>query len=500
MARIYDKYVAKMQKISDINNAIAVLSWDKETFLPKGGAKHRSQQVATLSGLSHSEFTSKEFRLLLNRLINIKNLTAKEHKNVHVTLKDYNRATNFSEAFVIRKSKIESAAFHAWGKAKEANDYNVFKDALSDLIDIKKEEAKKITYSGGHPYDTMLDLYEPNLTVAFLDPLFEGVKTDLVKLIKKIKKCKQVKNKFLTNAYDFERQWDFGLDVLDNMGYDFNRGRQDLSAHPFTTSFSPLDVRITTRVDESDFAYMLWSTIHEGGHALYEQGLNVEDYGLPSGSYISLGIHESQSRLWENHVGRSSAYWDYWFPIAKSDFPKSLKKIEHKDFYRGINKIAPNLIRTEGDELHYHFHVLIRYEIEKGLMDGTYDTDNLDEVWNDKYNEYMGISSNDANNGILQDVHWAHGSIGYFPTYSLGSFYAAQFYAQAEKDIKKLSKKLSRGNTKPLLDWLRANIHQHGRRYEADELCNIITGESLNFDYFLKYAKRKFLDVYQNKK
>jgi len=280
------------------------------------------------------------------------------------------------------------------------------------------------------------------------------------------------------------------------MGYDFNCGRQDLSAHPFTTSFSPTDVRVTTRVDENDFAYMLWSTIHEGGHALYEQGLSVEDYGLPTGSYISLSIHESQSRLWENHVGRSKEYWTYWYPILKSDFPKNLKKVSLDQFYAGINKIAPNLIRTEADELHYHFHVLIRYEIEKGLIEGTIDTENLDTIWNDKYKEYMGISASDDNTGVLQDVHWGHGSFGYFPTYSLGSFYAAQFYAQAEKDIPKLGKKLSKGRTEPLLSWLRENIHQHGRRYEADELCNMITGESLNVDHFLKYAKDKFLNIY----
>jgi len=498
MARVYDKYKSKMQKVADINHAIAVLSWDKEVNLPKDSAPHRSQQVATLAGIGHHEFVNKDFGLLLKRLASMKSLSAKEAKNVAVTLDSFNKATKFSEAFIIRKSQIESNAYHSWLEAREANDYNVFKDALKNLVELKKEESKKLKISD-HPYDALLDMYEPGLTVSQLEPIFAGIKKDLKKLIKKVKKAKQVNNKFLHKKYDWDLQWEFGLDILENMGYDFNRGRQDLSAHPFTTSFSPTDVRVTTRVDENDFAYMLWSTIHEGGHALYEQGLSTEDYGLPSGSYISLSIHESQSRLWENHVGRSKDYWTYWLPTLKEDFPKNLKKVDLNQFYAGINRIAPNLIRTEADELHYHFHVLIRYEIEKGLIEGSIDTDDLDTVWNDKYKEYMGISPKDANTGILQDVHWGHGSFGYFPTYSLGSFYAAQFFNQAGKDISKLSKKLSKGRTEPLLAWLRENIHQHGRRYEADELCKMVTGESLNVDHFLKYANDKFLNIYKKK-
>jgi carboxypeptidase Taq len=496
MARVYDKYKSKMQKIADINHAIAVLSWDKEVNLPKDAAPHRSQQVATLAGLSHHEFVDQEFGTLLDRLSQMKSLSAKEAKNISVTLDSYNKATKFSEAFVIRKSNIESNAYHAWMKAREANDYLVFKDALTDLIELKKEEANKLKKSD-HPYDALLDIYEPGLTVAQLDPIFEGIKKDLKKLIKKIKKAKPVKSNFLRKKYNWDLQWEFGLDILENMGYDFNKGRQDLSTHPFTTSFSPTDVRVTTRVDENDFAYMLWSTIHEGGHALYEQGLSTNDYGLPSGSYISLSIHESQSRLWENHVGRNKDYWTHWYPNLQADFPKNLKKVNLDKFYAGINQVGPNLIRTEADELHYHFHVLIRYEIEKGLIEGSLSTEDLDKVWNEKYKKYLGISAKDANSGILQDVHWGHGSFGYFPTYSLGSFYAAQFFAQAQKDIPKLDKKLSRGRTQPLLDWLRENIHQHGRRYEADELCNRITGESLNVDHFLSYANDKYLNIYK---
>jgi carboxypeptidase Taq len=281
------------------------------------------------------------------------------------------------------------------------------------------------------------------------------------------------------------------------MGYDFTKGRQDKSTHPFTTSFGPEDVRITTRLKEDDFSYMLWSTIHEGGHALYEQGLPTEEYGLPSGSYMSLGIHESQSRLWENNVGRDFAFWEHHFPVMKGAYKEQLDGVTLQDFMRAINNIAPNLIRTEADELHYHFHVMIRYEIEKKLIEGSIEISELRDVWNDMYEEYLGLRPKDDNEGILQDIHWSHGSFGYFPTYSLGSFYAAQFYEQAKKDIYRLEEKLSHGDSSELLSWLRTAIHSKGHSMEAEELCKEITGSTLSLHPFINYIERKFSRLYE---
>ena len=280
------------------------------------------------------------------------------------------------------------------------------------------------------------------------------------------------------------------------MGYDFEAGRQDISEHPFTTHFNPQDVRVTTRIDEKNFGNMLWSCIHEGGHALYEQGIPTETYGTPIGNAVSLAIHESQSRLWENNVGRGLPFWKANFKALKKQFPKNLAGIGLQKFYKGINKISPSPIRTESDELHYHFHVLIRYEIEKGLVEDSLDPAKLKTIWNDRYKEYLGLDIKDDKTGILQDIHWAYGSIGYFPTYSLGSFYAAQFYAQAKKDIPDLEMKISSGNNQVLLDWLRKNIHQHGSRYNPNALCKRITGETLNFKYFMDYVKKKYAGVY----
>jgi len=498
MARVYDQYKSKMTKLADIGYATAVLHWDKETYLPKKGAAMRSQQLATLSALMHQEFTGPAFGKLLNRLSTTKSLSELEKKNIRLTLKDYNKATRFTEKQVRRKSMAVSNAFHAWIKARQENNYDIYIEPLQNLIDVIREECEIIGYED-HPYDACLDIYEPDLKVAFLDPFFDGVKRKLKPVIKKILEAKPISTTHLRKKYPHDDQWDFGMEVLKHMGYDFDAGRQDISTHPFTTSFNPYDVRVTTRIDERDFLNMTWSCIHEGGHALYEQGLPIDQYGLPTGSAISLSIHESQSRLWENNVGRSKDYWTYIYPRLQKRFPSQLGKVSLDKFYKSINTIRPNLIRTEADELHYHFHVLIRYEIEKRIMEGSLNAPDLKKEWNKLYKRYLGVKADKDTDGILQDIHWAHGSLGYFPTYSLGSFYAAQFFHTASKEINDLKGLLQKGKTKPLLGWLRENIHQHGRRYEADELCQKITGESLNTKYFIDYANKKYSAVYKLK-
>lgn len=494
MATNYERYTAQMRKIADISYSIALLNWDQETYMPKRGAQMRSQQIATLSGIVHEEFTDNKFGALLKRLVNQKSLTAAQRKNVNVTYDDYQKATLFSKDFVMKKSMAVSAAFQAWIKAREANDFGIYIEPLEKLVAIKREEAKKLG-KAEHIYDNLLNQYEPGLTVAKCDEVFNGLKKPLKKLIKKVLKKKSANNKFLFKKFDKDEQWNLGIYILDKIGYDFDRGRQDISAHPFTTNFSSDDVRVTTRIDEKDFSSMLWSCIHEGGHALYEQGLPIDQYGLPTGSYISLAMHESQSRLWENNVGRSKPFWKKHYKMVQKIFPKQFKGVDLDKFYKAINTIAPNLIRTEADELHYHYHVLIRYEIEKALIEGSLEVKDLKKVWNKKYKEYLGVAPKDDATGVLQDIHWSHGSFGYFPTYSLGSFYAAQLFAQANKDIPKLEKQIAIGNTQVLLDWLREKIHRHGRRYEAEELCEMITGEPLNVQYFLDYAEEKFLGL-----
>ena len=496
MSKLYEQFVIESKKITDVGHSIAVLSWDKEVNLPAGSAAFRSQQIATLSSISHGMFTSKKYTNLVNRLVSQKALSAPEKRNVALTKIALEKATKFDDAFVVRSSRLVSQAYHDWAQARKQNDHTIFLPSLEKLVELKKEEAEILGYKK-HPYNALLDQYEPKLTVAKLEELFVPLKRKLKNLIKQINQRKQVDYSFLHKKFPKNKQWDFGLKILDQIGYDFNTGRQDISLHPFTISFSPQDVRVTTRIDEFDFSNMCWSCLHEGGHALYEQGLSPKNYGLPLGSAASLGIHESQSRLWENHVGRSLPFWKHNYPKLKKVFPTQLKSVSLNAFFKAINRVSPNLIRTEADELHYHFHVIIRYEIEKELMEGKLTVNNLNKTWNTKYKKYLGLDVPDDNRGMLQDIHWSHGSFGYFPTYSIGSLYAAQFYAKAESDISNIDAKMAKGDTSQLLDWLRDNIHQHGQRYYPEALCKRVTGEGLNSKYFMQYAGNKFKDIYR---
>ena len=497
MTTTYDAYVSHMRKVADLEHTMAVMHWDKEVGLPKKGAPLRSQQLATLAGITHELATSEKLGDLLQNLSeNNSELSHKEQRNVSITLDDFKKAKKFTKEFVERRSLVTSESYHAWLQAREANDYQVFEPALNKMIGLKREEAQILGFKG-HPYDALVDNFEKGATVKDLDVLFEKVKNRLVDFVKEIRKKAQVDNTFLFERYDKDKQWTYGLDLLKLMGYDFEAGRQDLSPHPFTTSFGPTDVRVTTRIDENNFGNMAWSCIHEGGHALYEQGLSSEEYGLPSGKYLSLGIHESQSRLWENNVGRSLPFWKGQYADLQQRFPENLKSISVDQFYKGINKINPSFIRTESDELHYHLHILIRYQLEKSLIEDGLQTADLSDAWNQQYKNYLGLEVSSDNMGVLQDIHWSHGSLGYFPTYSLGSFYAAQFYDQAEKDIDGLDHKIESGDMTVLLDWLREKIHIHGQTFTASDLCKKITGEVLNFDYFMDYVTKKYGAIYQ---
>ncbi|MEL6943608.1 MAG: carboxypeptidase M32 [Bacteroidota bacterium] len=493
---LYEQFEVKMKQKADVEYSIGVLSWDKEVNMPPAGANFRSQQIATLAGLAHELFTNEEFGQLLGEVATQKEeLAPKASKNIELTLKDHQRVTRFDQAFVMRRSMACSKAYDAWLKARAANDFKLFQDALTEVVEIKREEAELLGYEA-HPYDALLEEFEPGYTAAMLDELFADVKAKLVDFVREIREKQAINNDFLHKFYPKQQQWDFSISILEKLGYDFQSGRQDWSPHPFTINFSPKDVRVTTRVDENDFANLLWSSIHECGHALYEQGLPSDMYGLPLGRHISLGIHESQSRLWENNVGRSLDFWKAHYLDLQQVFSEQLQNINVEQFYAGINKIETGLIRTEADELHYHFHVLIRYELEKALIEGTLEVKDLEAAWNERYKAYLDIDVPDANRGVLQDVHWSYGNIGYFPTYSLGSFYAAQFFQQASKEIPNLQQQIQQGDTSSLLRWLQENIHQQGRAYTAKELCEKLTGEPLNFNYFYEYALEKYKGLY----
>jgi carboxypeptidase Taq len=491
----YQIYKDLLRRLADVQYSIAVLNWDQETYMPVKGAEHRAQQISTLSGIAHGLATSPELGTVLEKLDKDKSLSEREARNINQSLRSYKLNKKYTQEFVEEMSMRVSEAFQAWHKAKETNNFSLYAPALERLVALKRKECKLLGFTD-HPYDALLDQYEPDAKTADLTVLFADVRAQLVAFVKEIAAKKQNPDECMFRHYDKDKQWAFGLELLTQMGYDFKAGRQDVSSHPFTTNFSSQDVRVTTRTAEDNLNEMIWSCIHEGGHALYEQGLPDSEYGLPSGEYVSLGIHESQSRLWENNVGRGLPYWKCNLPRLKELFPENLKNVSPDDFYKAMNKVQPSLIRTNADELTYHFHILIRFEIEKALIEGTVEVNDLPAVWNAKYKAYLGLDVPSDSKGVLQDIHWSHGSFGYFPTYSLGSFYAAQFYNFAARQIPGLESEIEKGNLKPLLEWLRKHVHSEGKMYSAENLCIKITGEKLSFKYFMEYARKKYSALY----
>lgn len=494
-AELYEAYKTKMQKIADVKYASAVLQWDQETYLPPKGSACRGRQIATLSEMAHHQFIDDKVGALLLELAAKDDLGDKEKRNVSLSLEDYNRSKKITPEFVRKMSETVNKSFHAWIQARKENSFSVFRQPLNEVIQLKKQEAEIIGYKA-HPYDALMNDYDKGLTVDITDKLFNSLRPSLTALLNQIKDKPQVDNAFLYQHFDKDKQWEFGIEVLKRIGFDLEAGRQDISEHPFTTNFNNSDVRVTTRIDENDFSNMTWSCIHEGGHALYEQGLPGEEYGLPLGEYCSLSIHESQSRLWENCVGRGLPFWKNNYPLLQKAFPTPFKNIPVENFYQGINKVESSLIRTKADELTYHFHVMIRYELEKMLIDGSLATNEIPEYWNEHYWKYLGVKVPDDLNGCLQDVHWSHGSFGYFATYSIGSLYAAQLYAAILLQNPSLVDDITNGRNHVVLNWLRQHIYQYGRYYSSGLLCRQATGETLNSQYFISYATEKFTKIY----
>ena len=488
----YNQYKSYLQKIADIKYASAVLQWDQETYLPKKGNDGRGRQIATLNELAHEQFTDSKLGDLMNELLLSGKLGDHEKRNVTLSLEDYNKSKKLPSKFVRRMSETVNKSFHAWVQARRENKYGIFEGPLQEIIELKKQEADFLGYEN-HPYNALMNDYDKGLTTTIVDKLFSDLQPQLSKILNQITEQPQSDDSFLYQHFNKTTQWDTGIEILKRMHFDFDAGRQDISEHPFTTNFSSKDVRVTTRVAENDFGNMLWSCIHEGGHALYEQGLPDNEYGMPLGEYCSLSIHESQSRLWENCIGRGKAFWQYNYKLLQENFPVQFKNIIIDEFYNAINKVQPSLIRTEADEVTYHFHIMIRYEIEKLLIDGSITAKDIPSYWNEQYKKYLGITVPNDLQGCLQDVHWSHGSFGYFATYSIGSLYAAQFYSTIKNLYPNIDEEVSLGKTLKIWNWLKKNIYSYGRYYSSEDLCKHATGESLRSNYFIDYLQNKYL-------
>lgn len=488
---------AILAEIADLSKAAAVLSWDQQVNMPPAGAEARGNQLALLGRLAHERATSPELGKLLEQLqkeIEALDPASDEARLIKVTARDYEKATRVPPEFVAEMTQVTTQAFQAWVEARQQANFAHFRPYLEKILELTHQ------YIGffppaDHPYDVLLDNYEPGMKTAEVKAIFESLRPRQVALIREISQQPQVDDSFLHQPFNEQKQWDFGVEVLTKIGYDWQRGRQDKSPHPFTTSFSINDVRITTRLDPSFLNPMLFGSIHECGHALYEMGVHpsYERTSLEGGA--SLAIHESQSRLWENLVGRSLAFWEHFYPRLQEYFPH-LANIPLEKFYQGINKVAPSPIRVEADEATYNLHIMLRLEIEIALVSGQLAVKDLPEVWNAKMQEYLGIAPKNDAEGVLQDVHWSNGYIGYFATYALGNLVSAQLWEKIRQDIPNLEGQIRAGDFKALLHWLRENIHQYGRKYEPQELIQRVTGSKITPEPYLRYLTGKFSDIY----
>lgn len=484
--------------IEDIKSAAAVLAWDQETFMPDGGAEARAHQLSTLESRAHEQFASDPTGELLDQAaetIDDPDSLDPDVSLVRVTRRDYERARRVPSSLVATLSEATSKAKRAWAQARQQNDFAAFAPHLERLVDLSVEKAEALGYEE-EPYDALLEEYEPGLTTTDVATTFATLREDLVPLVDAIAGAPPIDDAPLHGVFPQEQQTAFGEQVLADLGYDFDRGRQDVSAHPFTTSFAPGDVRITTRYDESFLPSALFSTIHEGGHALYEQGIDPDLARTPLANGASLGVHESQSRLWENHVGRSRPFWRHYFPRLQTAFPDALGDTDPEAFYRAVNRVAPSLIRVEADEVTYNLHVMLRFELERGLIDGSVAVNDLPRLWNEAMDEYLGVTPDTDAKGVLQDVHWSQGAFGYFPTYTLGTLMAAQLMEAMQEDLPNLHERMAQGEFTLLLAWLREHVHRYGRMLTAPRLLDRTTGAALSAAPWLRYARDKFGALY----
>ncbi len=489
-----DALKEKLARVQDLEHAARLLEWDQETFMPEGGASARAHQIATLRTLAHELFTDDAIGALLDGL-DRQNEKGFAEVLVRVTRRDYERARRLPADLVNRLAATASRAQHVWQKARAADDFAAFAPHLERLVGLNIQKAEALGYEST-PYDALLDEYEPGMTSAEVESVFGELRAELVPLVEAIAGAEAPSEACLHGTFDVQAQQGFGEDVIRAFGYDFARGRQDASAHPFTTSFSTGDVRLTTRFDPEFFNPAFFATLHEAGHGLYEQGFAKDLERTPLADGASLGMHESQSRLWENLVGRSRPFWQHYYPKLQKRFPEGLGEVPLDAFYRAINRVAPSPIRVEADEVTYNLHIMLRFELERALIEGRLTVGDLPEAWNAKMEDYLGLTPATDAEGVLQDVHWSIDAFGYFPTYALGNLMSVQLFQQAEADLPDLSAQMASGAFGPLLEWLRENVHRHGRTVEAGDLLERVTGARLDARPWLAYVREKFGALY----
>jgi carboxypeptidase Taq len=498
----FDKVHDMAKHSRTLQGISSLLDWDQETYMPSGAAAIRADQLKTMAGIIHREKTSKKFATALSKLIDLKTgqiiaegLTPEQTAAATEWRRDFIQDTALPTEFVEEFAKLASQSILAWRSAKKENSFQQFAPFLDRIVSMNRKKAELLGYKE-HPYDALIDNYEPDLTTKQVSELFNKLRENLSPMIKKIA-SQPIDDSMLFGKWDQEKQIAFSHKLLHAMGYNFEQGRLDFSSHPFSSASHPTDSRITTRIHPTSLMSNISVILHEAGHALYEMGLPHQLYGTPLGDARSLGVHESQSRWWETRIGLSKPFWQHFLPMLKETFKGQLDNVTLDHFYRAINKVEPSFIRVEADELTYPIHVIIRFEIEKGLIEGSINVRDVPDIWNAKMKDYLGITPPTNAEGCLQDIHWSMGAFGYFPTYTMGNLYAAHLFEAFAKENPDWEKKVSEGNLLFIKEWLAHRIYQHGRRYKTHELLKEATGQPFSADAYLRYLQTKYGQIYK---
>jgi carboxypeptidase Taq len=489
---------ALLAEIEDLKGTIALLGWDQQTYMPPGGAENRGHHLATIEQINHTKQTADELGKLLDDLqpyasqIDPDSFDA---RLVKIARREYLREIKVPLDWVGEFAIVITAAREAWAKARAEDNFSLFQPHLERMVDLAHRYASFFA-PYDHVYDTLLDRFEPGMKTANLKTIFDALRPQQVELIRKISSRPQVEDAFLHLTYDEQKQWDLGVEVITRMGFDWKRSRQDKTLHPFTTSFGWGDVRITTRVFPDLMASALFGTLHEAGHAMYSMGSDASLDRTPLFGGTSMGLHESQSRMWENLIGRSYSFWQYFYPLTQTVFPSQLANVSLDTFYKAINKVEPSYIRVEADEATYNLHIMLRMELEIALMENKLAVKDLPEAWNTRFKEYLGITPPNNAKGVLQDVHWSGGLVGYFPSYALGNLIGAQLWECIVADIPDIAEQIKMGEFSRWLSWLREKIHSHGAKFEPQELVQRVTGSMVDPAPYMRYLDRKFNAIY----
>ena len=490
----------RLLEISDLAAAGAVLGWDQATYMPRGGAHARARQGATLGRLAHEKSVDPDLGKLLDALAPYAvglPYDSDAASLIRIARRDFEKAIKLPTAYVARASALGSAAYDAWTRARPANDFAAMLPFLEKAVDLSREYAGYFApYQ--HVADPLIDAAEACMTTASVRSLFAELRRKLIPLVRAISDQPVPGDGCLRGSFSEPAQLDFSLSVVKQFGYDTGRGRLDKTHHPFCTKFSSGDVRITTRVDEKQFGDALFSTMHESGHALYEQGVAAALEGTPLGMGTSAGVHESQSRLWENVVGRGRAFWELYYPVLRNTFPDQFRRIGFETFYRAINQVQRSLIRTDADEVTYNLHIMMRFDLELELLEGHLRVKDLPEAWRARMQADLGVAPGDDRDGCLQDVHWYGGTVGgRFQSYTIGNILSAQFYAAALKAHPNIPLEIAKGDFGTLLGWLREHLYQHGRKFQPNEVVVRATGEPMSTTPYLAYLHAKYGELYR---